>query len=44
MPVMPDEFVKTITERYIELYELVTGSKFSPDTSEDIKADINQVF
>ena len=28
MPVMPDEFVNTVTERYIELYEKITGEKF----------------
>jgi phosphoribosylaminoimidazole-succinocarboxamide synthase len=34
MPVMPDEFVQTVTDRYIELYEVITGKKFqSADTS-----------
>ena len=28
MPVMPEEFVKTVTDRYIELYEKITGEKF----------------
>jgi phosphoribosylaminoimidazole-succinocarboxamide synthase len=28
MPDMPDDFVKQISERYIELYEKVTGEKF----------------
>lgn len=28
MPVMPDSFVETVTDRYIELYELITGNKF----------------
>lgn len=28
MPDMPDEFVNTITERYIELYEKITGEAF----------------
>jgi phosphoribosylaminoimidazole-succinocarboxamide synthase len=36
MPVMPDEFVKTVTDRYIELYEKITGEKF-------IKADNSNV-
>ncbi len=36
MPVMPDLFVETVSHRYIELYELVTGKNFIPDTSEDI--------
>lgn len=34
MPVMPDEFVNTVTERYIELYEKITGEQFQKaDTS-----------
>jgi len=34
MPDMPDSFVETITERYIELYEKITGSSFvKGDTS-----------
>jgi len=28
MPVMPDEFVTTVSDRYIELYEKITGEKF----------------
>jgi len=36
MPVMPDEFVKTVSDRYIELYELITGSKFD-------RADVSAV-
>lgn len=34
MPFMPDEFVDTITERYIELFERITGKNFEKaDTS-----------
>jgi phosphoribosylaminoimidazole-succinocarboxamide synthase len=34
MPEMPDEFVKQISERYIELYEKITGERFvKEDTS-----------
>jgi len=36
MPVMPDEFVNTVTDRYIELYEKITGEKF-------VKADISNI-
>lgn len=36
MPVMPDSFVETVTDRYIELYELITGSKFE-------RADTNNI-
>ncbi len=28
MPEMPDDFVETVSERYIELYENITGKKF----------------
>lgn len=28
MPVMPDEFVHKVSERYIELYEIITGEVF----------------
>ncbi|HND87944.1 MAG TPA: phosphoribosylaminoimidazolesuccinocarboxamide synthase [Saprospiraceae bacterium] len=35
MPHMPDSFVQEISERYIELYERVTGKTFQPDTSAD---------
>ncbi|MCX6281828.1 MAG: phosphoribosylaminoimidazolesuccinocarboxamide synthase [Bacteroidetes bacterium] len=35
VPDMPDTFVNEITERYIELYEMITGEKFvRSDTSE----------
>ena len=36
MPFMPDEFVNTITERYIELYEKVTGLKFERGSTENL--------
>lgn len=28
MPFMPDDFVRSVSERYIELYEKITGEKF----------------
>ncbi|MEZ5057893.1 MAG: phosphoribosylaminoimidazolesuccinocarboxamide synthase [Saprospiraceae bacterium] len=28
MPMMPDDFVNQVTERYVELYELITGKTF----------------
>ncbi len=40
MPFMPDEFVSVVSERYIELYELVTGKKFVRNTSANILKDI----
>ena len=36
MPDMPDAFVEEVSERYIELYESITGEKF-------IKADTSQI-
>ena len=32
---MPDEFVAQITERYIELFEKITGRTFVKDESPD---------
>lgn len=44
MPFMPDEFVATVTERYIELFERITGKQFEKaDTSnieQRIKANV----
>lgn len=40
MPFMPDEFVEVISDRYIQLYEIVTGKKFERSSSADILADI----
>jgi phosphoribosylaminoimidazole-succinocarboxamide synthase len=36
MPYMPEEFVYEVSERYIELYELISGQKF-------VKADVSDV-
>ncbi|MGB3546251.1 MAG: phosphoribosylaminoimidazolesuccinocarboxamide synthase [Saprospiraceae bacterium] len=30
MPAMPDEFVNSVTDRYVELYKLITGQTFVP--------------
>lgn len=35
VPVMSDEWVNTISQRYIELYEKVTGKKFVPEKLEE---------
>jgi phosphoribosylaminoimidazole-succinocarboxamide synthase len=37
VPDMSDEFVNSVSERYIELYENITGEKF-------IKADVSDVL
>jgi phosphoribosylaminoimidazole-succinocarboxamide synthase len=35
VPAMSDEWIQTISKRYIELYEKVIGEKFSPRTLDD---------
>jgi phosphoribosylaminoimidazole-succinocarboxamide synthase len=35
-PVMPDEFVWEVSNRYIELYEKVTGKAFEKANTDDI--------
>ena len=42
MPNMPDDFVQTISERYIELYERITGQSFQKAATSDIVARIEQ--
>lgn len=40
MPDMPDSFVETITERYIELYEKITGNSFEKSDTSNINKRI----
>jgi phosphoribosylaminoimidazole-succinocarboxamide synthase len=40
MPEMPDAFINTITERYIELYERITGKTFEKSDVQQIPARI----
>ncbi len=40
MPVMPDSFVEEISQRYIELYERITGKSFQKANTEEIEARI----
>jgi len=42
MPEMPDAFVQEITDRYVELYEKVTGLKFIKDDTVDVLHRIEQ--
>jgi phosphoribosylaminoimidazole-succinocarboxamide synthase len=42
MPVMPDDFVELVSQRYIELYEKITGEAFIKDAQEDMIARINE--
>ena len=41
MPDMPDAFVELVTQRYVELFEKVTGQKFSPADTDDVAARIS---
>ncbi len=44
IPHMPDEFVQIISERYIELYEKITGNKFiKSDTTNSMDRIFNNV-
>ena len=36
MPIMPDDFVNEVSERYIELYEIITGKKFEKADTDNI--------
>jgi phosphoribosylaminoimidazole-succinocarboxamide synthase len=40
VPNMTDDFVQSISDRYIELYELITNEKFQPQTISDVEAEI----
>lgn len=42
MPFMPDDFVQTITERYIELYEKISGKTFIKADNTDIHTRIEK--
>ena len=42
MPEMPDDFVKEISDRYIELYELITGKNFVKEGQENLKERIEK--
>lgn len=41
IPFMPDEFVQVISERYIELYERITGKEFVKSNTTNITERIN---
>ncbi|PSL07100.1 phosphoribosylaminoimidazolesuccinocarboxamide synthase [Cecembia rubra] len=40
VPNMPDDFVNQISERYIELYEKITGDKFVKSANNDLEKSI----
>ena len=42
VPVMDDAFVESVTERYTELYERITGVRLQPAPAEDINARVQK--
>lgn len=48
MPEMPDDFVQLVSDRYIELYEKITGEQFVPADTSDIEnriySNVNQAL
>tara|TARA_R110002072_G_scaffold271987_1_gene432029 strand:+ start:4664 stop:5608 length:945 start_codon:yes stop_codon:yes gene_type:complete len=42
MPVMPDDFVQIVSDRYIELYEKITGNSFVKSDTSDITKRIQK--
>ncbi len=42
MPEMPDDFVETVSDRYIQLYEILTGKKFEKAEAANIQNRIEQ--
>lgn len=42
VPEMPDEFVSQVSERYIELYEIITGERFERADITDVNRRIEQ--
>lgn len=42
VPFMSDDFVNKVSERYIELYERITGEKFEPSDITDVSARIER--
>lgn len=42
VPEMTDEYCETVSQRYIELYEDITGKKFVPCADEDLAARIEK--
>jgi phosphoribosylaminoimidazole-succinocarboxamide synthase len=42
MPTMPEDFVKLVSERYIELYEQITGERFQKADTSEVKERIQK--
>src|SRR5262249_29427762 len=44
VPEMDDAFVKTVSDRYIELFERITGERFVPADTNDIEGRIQRAL
>ena len=44
VPTMDDAFVQSVTDRYVELYERITGQHFTPAPAEDVNARIQRAL
>ncbi|MBP7407941.1 MAG: phosphoribosylaminoimidazolesuccinocarboxamide synthase [Flavobacteriales bacterium] len=44
VPVMDDALVQSVTDRYVELYERITGERFVPASTEDINGRIQKAL
>ena len=44
VPIMTDDFVKNVSERYIELYEKITGETFQKGDVSDIESRIEKMY
>jgi phosphoribosylaminoimidazole-succinocarboxamide synthase len=42
MPTMPNEFIQQISQRYIELYENITGDKFEKRNYNNVSHTIEE--
>jgi phosphoribosylaminoimidazole-succinocarboxamide synthase len=43
VPTMDDAFVHSVTDRYVELFERITGQAFHPAPTGDINARVQRV-
>ncbi|WP_348535533.1 phosphoribosylaminoimidazolesuccinocarboxamide synthase [Portibacter lacus] len=44
MPVMPDDFVQEVSERYIDLYQQITGKTFIKESNNNLLSDIEKAI
>ncbi|MCC6838913.1 MAG: phosphoribosylaminoimidazolesuccinocarboxamide synthase, partial [Flavobacteriales bacterium] len=44
VPAMDDAFVQSVTTRYVELFEKITGERFVPAETEDINGRVQRAL